>query len=795
MAQTRTASGDAPRTELSRDLGLWDITLVGVAGMIGAGIFVLTGIAAGQAGPALLLAFALNGVVTLLTGMVYAELGSAIPEAGGGYLWVREGLPDPNALLAGWMSWFAHAVVGSVYALGFAAYLEVTLQYVGLDFPVLHGVAFQKVFAALIAVAVIYINFRGASETSKAGMIVTVGKLLIIWFFVAAGLVAMLADSGLMSNFSNLDVAGLASELKGFAPMGIAGVFTAMGLTFIAFEGYEIIAQAGEEVKHPRRNVPKAVFLALAIVIPTYIAVAFVALGAVRPPAELGPTTTWKWLSDTHGEVALARAAEGFMGSAAVLLLIGALMSTVSALIATTYSSTRVSFALGRDRNLPDFFAAIHPRTRIPYGALIASGLLIIAMAVAIPLEAVAAAADIMFMLLFLQVNVACITIRKKYGDKLRYGYMAPFFPWVPIVAIIVQLALIVFMFIFSPLAGLIAFSWVGGGVLVHRFYSGKRRREVSITPIVAEVNPPPEHRGFSVMVPVANPETAGTLLQVADRILDLRPGNLVLAHVVTVPDALPVSVGTDFIAERQPLLSAATRQAEQLGRVPTSLIRVGHRAADAIIDTVEDHRVGFVIMGWAGRSSDPRTVVGSTIDRIVKDANTNVVVVRGDVQIPARRILVPVQHPQHGRLMAEFAAAMATETDAYIRLLHIVPADMAPAQRAEAARQLREAVGAPDEHDARDGATATRQLRFQIRIESGDVVDTLIEQSADFDLMLMGASRESWWRRKVWGDKTARVASAMQTPLMLVNLRSGRLKYGVSKFFQFFWDVEQGVE
>ena len=795
MAQNRATPAGAPRTELSRDLGLWDITLVGVAGMIGAGIFVLTGIAAGQAGPALLLAFALNGVVTLLTGMVYAELGSAIPEAGGGYLWVREGLPDPNALLAGWMSWFAHAVVGSVYALGFAAYLEVTLEYAGINVPGLHGALFHKVFAALVAAAVIYINFRGASETSKAGMVVTIGKLVIIWFFVAAGLAAMLADPGLMSNFSNLHVPGLASELKGFAPMGMAGVFTAMGLTFIAFEGYEIIAQAGEEVKRPRQNVPKAVFLALAIVIPTYIAVAFVALGAVSPPAELGPTTTWKWLSDTHGEVALARAAESFMGGAAVLLLIGALMSTVSALIATTYSSTRVSFALGRDRNLPDFFAAIHPRTRIPYAALLASGTLIILMAVAIPLEAVAAAADIMFMLLFLQVNIACITIRKKYGDKLRYGYMAPFFPWVPIVAIAFQLALIVFMCVFSPLAGIIAFFWVGAGVVVHRLYSGRRRREVSITPIVAEVNPPLEHRGFSVMVPVANPETAGTLLQVADRILDLRPGNLVLAHVVTVPDALPVSVGTDFIAERQPLLSAVTRQAEELGRVPTSLIRVGHRAADAIIDTVEDHRVGFVVMGWAGLSRDPRTVVGSTIDRIVKDANTNVVVVRGDVTIPARRILVPVQHPQHGELMAEFAAAMAAETDAYIRLLHIVPPDTPPEQRAEAARVLRETVHIGADDETVDDASRTRRVRFQVQIESGDVVETLIEQASEFDLVLMGASRESWLRRKVWGDKTARVARQSPTPLMLLNLRSGRLKFGVSKFFQYFWDIEQGVE
>ena len=114
-------------TELSRDLSLFDITMIGVGAMIGAGIFVLTGIAAGAAGPALILAFALNGIITIFTAMVYAELGSAIPEAGGGYLWVREGLPGPNAFLAGWMSWFAHAVAGSLYALGFGSYLSLVI--------------------------------------------------------------------------------------------------------------------------------------------------------------------------------------------------------------------------------------------------------------------------------------------------------------------------------------------------------------------------------------------------------------------------------------------------------------------------------------------------------------------------------------------------------------------------------------------------------------------------------------------------------------------------------------------
>ena len=109
---------------LSREMSLLDVTLIGVGAMIGAGIFVLTGIAAGVAGPALIITFGLNGIVTVFTAMAYAELGSCFHDAGGGYLWVKEGLPKWNGFLAGWMSWFAHAVACSLYALGFGAYFE-----------------------------------------------------------------------------------------------------------------------------------------------------------------------------------------------------------------------------------------------------------------------------------------------------------------------------------------------------------------------------------------------------------------------------------------------------------------------------------------------------------------------------------------------------------------------------------------------------------------------------------------------------------------------------------------------
>jgi amino acid transporter len=101
-----------------RTLGLTDIVMVGIAGMIGGAIFVLVGPAIGLAGSAAIIVFVINGVITLFTAMVYAELGSAMPEAGGGYQWIRQGLPRPNAFISGWIAWFAHIVAGSLYALG-----------------------------------------------------------------------------------------------------------------------------------------------------------------------------------------------------------------------------------------------------------------------------------------------------------------------------------------------------------------------------------------------------------------------------------------------------------------------------------------------------------------------------------------------------------------------------------------------------------------------------------------------------------------------------------------------------
>ncbi|MBS1263377.1 MAG: hypothetical protein MAG715_00555 [Methanonatronarchaeales archaeon] len=242
---------------LSRDMSLFDITFIGVGAMIGAGVFALTGFAAGIAGPALLLAFALNGFVAVFTAASYAELGAAFPEAGGGYLWVKEALVDPNGFFAGWMSWFAHAVACSLYAVTFGVFLtELIIYSTGLhhDFLFLgflsRGIV-DKGLAVLMVAAFAYINYRGAEETGKAGVFVTGIKIVILSVFIAFGIKATLSTPDWPSKF-------LSSP--GFAPNGWFGIIGAMGFTYIAFEGYEIIVQSGEEVVDPGRDIPKAVF-------------------------------------------------------------------------------------------------------------------------------------------------------------------------------------------------------------------------------------------------------------------------------------------------------------------------------------------------------------------------------------------------------------------------------------------------------------------------------------------------------------------------------------------------------
>ena len=561
--------------------------MVGIAGMIGGAIFVLTGPAIGLAGSAVILAFIINAVITLFTAMAYAELGSAMPEAGGGYLWIREGLPRPNAFLSGWMAWFAHIIAGSLYSVGFGAFLYQLLgpNVAGIlsDQPLFGIIPFDKLLAVTSVAAFTYLNIKGTSETGKIGTIVTIVQLGTILCLIIAGFWTMYDN-----NNNNSPLNSTTNNFADFMPTGIAGLVAAMGLTFIAFEGYEIIVQTGEEVKNPKRNIPRAIFISLAIVVVLYCLVAFVSIGAISPQG----IPAWRFIGE-GGELGIMKAAEMFLPYGALIVLGGGMVSTLAALNATTFSSARVAFAMGRHYNLPHKLSSIHPINRTPHIAIVISGIIMAFMAYALPLADIAVAAGVIFLLLFTQVNIAAITIRRIYGNKLSYGFKTPFFPVIPIAGIFLKLGLALYLLATQPLSWGITILWILVGFILYRMYTFKQEIQ-HYAPIVTSEGDL-KREDYRILIPYT-PEDPDRLLKYAIRVAKETAGEVNILRVITVPHQTPLSAGVAFA-------DAAKRSFEPLEKIldkeniPSHyLVRVSHDATEAILATIEEQRIDLLI-------------------------------------------------------------------------------------------------------------------------------------------------------------------------------------------------------
>ncbi|HEX7207440.1 MAG TPA: amino acid permease [Nitrososphaeraceae archaeon] len=594
MAEYRSNADDisqAPLTaqphqrHLVRTLGLLDVVMIGIAGMIGGAIFVLVGPAIGLAGSAVIIAFIINGIITLFTAMGYAELGSAMPEAGGGYLWVREGLPRPNAFISGWMAWFAHIVAGSLYAVGYGSFQFSLLEMSGIigDQPLLGIIPLDKLIAVASIAAFTYVNVKGASETSKLGIIVTVIQLGTIFALIAAGFMTISNSPDWNSNI-----------LSNFAPIGIAGIVAAMGLTFIAFEGYEIIVQTGEEIKNPKKNIPRAIFISLTLVVLLYCLVAFVSIGAIFPQ-NIGDIPAWKFIGQ-NGDLGISKAAELFLPYGFFIILIGGIVSSLAALNATTYSSARVAFAMGRHYNLPYQLSKIHHKFKTPYVATIISAILMAVVAYALPLGQIALAAGVIFLLLFSQVNISVITIRKMYGDKLHYGFKTPFFPFVPIIGVFLNIGLAIYLLITEPFSWVISALWIAIGFAVYRIHTFRKEIDHYAPIITSEGDL--TRKDFRILIPYT-PENPDRLTKYAIRVAKENHGEINILRVITVPHQTPLSAGIAFTESAARAFEPLEKIIDKENILNHYFVRISHDPTEAILSTIEEQRIDLLITDY----------------------------------------------------------------------------------------------------------------------------------------------------------------------------------------------------
>jgi amino acid transporter len=656
-------SGDNEiRVSLSRDLTLFDITMIGIAGMIGAGIFALTGIATGIAGPAVLLAFLLNGIVATFTGLAYAELGSAIPEAGGSYLWVKEGIGNHFGFLAGWVDWAAHTIACSLYAVTFGAFFsEFVIHF--LNYEGISQATLMTVSAFGIVTLMAYLNYLGAKESGRIGGLVTLFKVAILVVFAGFGIYrTFLTPDWSVAFFSN----------PSFLPNGVGGLLVAMGLTFIAFEGYEIIAQSGEEVKNPEKNIPRAVLLSLWVAVIVYIMVAFALIGAIKVD---GPS--WIYLGEL-GEFSMIRVADQIMAFGSILIIAGGFVSTISAMNATVYSSSRVAFALGRMGYLPEALSRINEKRRTPHYAILFSYFIIATMTFA-PIETVASAANIMFLILFILVNSVLIILRFRRPD-LKRAFKMPFAPYLPVIAIIVQLVIGYYLITSIEdttfIAGITIF-WVLAGSFFYFSYSEKeiKRRSKQLIKKVYEEKPFAE-KGYKILVPIKNIDNAGDLSDLANIIAKEKNGHIVFLKVLTFPEQTPLSASDDIVEERRSMMRKLISSVD----VPAGgIIKVGRNASDSILDTIEEEKPDMLVMGWRGRTFRRDFVLGSTLDPLLLKAPCDVVVARFDPEKKLRHIksiLLPTAGGPHASLAAELARDLAVAEDANVTMFNVGTSD-----------------------------------------------------------------------------------------------------------------------
>ena len=388
----------AEQVTFKRNVGLFLAVMIGIGAMMGPGIFALPSEVAAIAGPLGFLTYLAMGVVTLLTALNYAELGAAIPIAGGGYSFTSRTQPRAIAFLTGWFFWIGNTLACAMYALIFALTVK---DYIWPAANVPEIVLVTALFFGAL-------NLRGMSEALTAVTVMNLLELSVLVVFAVFGAPAVRT-----------------ANLLPFAPHGIASIFPAMALIYVSYVGFELITVASEEIIDPGRTIPRAILITLGVATAIYVAVVLVMMGSV-PAGEL---------ARTHVPFVLACGRVlGPWGSWAAIM--ATIMASLSAFAVTLGAAARVLYALGRDGHLPHTLTRLHPRFRTPYVALAVCTAIVIAAGSSGIVRFVASVADFGYLMGLGFVNLAVVALRGRM-PSLRRPFEAGLYPWVPVLGAI----------------------------------------------------------------------------------------------------------------------------------------------------------------------------------------------------------------------------------------------------------------------------------------------------------------------------------------------------------------------
>ncbi len=392
---------------LKRNLGLIRTTMLGIGGSLSAANFVIIGEAAGMAGYAIVPIVVICGLLSLLTMFSYAELGTAIPLAGGEYTFAKVAYGGFTSFLTGWFEWLSNMFYTALSAIGFAYVVSYLFPQINIPLT-----------AVVVVIIFAIINFRGTKETATAETIITMVVLAILAIFVIGG-------------WSFVQVTHSSPSTS---PIGILGIFAATAYLFELYLGAEAVAAAQAEVKNPGRNIPLAIILSAVVLIALYTSVVSIAVGIVPPDV----------LSQQLSPIAFV--AEQALGAGgAILITIGLAITGLAATNEAILAQSRVLYAMSRDGYLPKGLSKVHKRFFTPHVAIIVGTIFTVIFAATGLVNFVVYAVNLGFIIGFSIVNLSVIKLRR-IAPHLKRPFKAPLYPLTPLAGIAASIFLTLFI-------------------------------------------------------------------------------------------------------------------------------------------------------------------------------------------------------------------------------------------------------------------------------------------------------------------------------------------------------------
>jgi APA family basic amino acid/polyamine antiporter len=410
--------------QLERSLGLWQLTAIGVGGIIGAGIFTLAGtVANGTAGPAVLVSFLVAGVASAAAALSYAEFAGLIPKAGSAYTYGYAVLGELAGWFIGWDLLLEYTAIVAVVAIGISGYFSFLVGEMGADLPNWmlgapgtgdgHRV---DLFAALLCLLIAYLLTLGIKNAARFETVVVVLKVLVVLLVIGVGVF-------------HIDTA----HYNPFFPYGVGGAFTGAATVFFAVFGYDAMSTAAEESKDAQRHMPKAIIYSLVISMVLYVAACLVLTGM----------QDYKDIDKESG-FSTAFKSVGLSGLADVIA-VGAIIGILTVMFTFMLGVTRVWFSMSRDGLLPKWFAKTHPTRHVPTRVTWIVGVASAAIAGFLPIGEAAELTNIGILLAFVVVCAAVIVLRYRQPDLPR-TFRTPWMPVVPALGIVFSIWLITFL-------------------------------------------------------------------------------------------------------------------------------------------------------------------------------------------------------------------------------------------------------------------------------------------------------------------------------------------------------------